>query len=223
MIEIYCAQGSPEWLKARAGVITASDFNLCRIANGAPPTEYQKDHAFGKAVERITGEPLNDGHTGWAADRGHRLEPEARMTHELELQIVVQQVGLMLTDDRMFGASADGLIGRDGGAEYKCFISPAKLRRIIIDHDFSAIEEQAQGGMWITGRKWWDMCLYCPALEVVGKHFTRHRVKRDDNFIDDMVDDLIRFKLLIDKYERELRESDDFLTACRQDIDLPAF
>lgn len=221
MIEIYAPQGSPEWLKARAGVITASLFNTCRLREGAKPTDTQKDDAFRLAFERITGEPLNEGHVGWEADRGHQLEPLARIAHQADIGRSVKQVGLVLTDDRFFGASADGFIGDKGGAEYKCFLKPTKLRRILVDADFSMIEEQAQGCMWVTGREWWDMCLYCPQLEFLNLHLTRRRVKRDDNFINDMVEDLIRFKRLVDQYEIFLRQSGEAVSARPDEEPIP--
>ena len=41
------------------------------------------------------------------------------MEHEIQTGLVVTQVGLVKTDDGIFGASADGFIGEDGGSEYK--------------------------------------------------------------------------------------------------------
>jgi len=116
------------------------------------------------------------------------------------------EVGLILTDDFRFGASADGLIDADGGAEYKCFVNPEKLRTILIDNDFSTMQDQVQGGMWITRRQWWDMCLYCPDLEIIGQGLSRHRATRDDDYIEALEQDLIRFDREICRYEEILRE-----------------
>lgn len=218
MIELHHTQGTEEWLMARAGVLTASDFRLARMRQGSKLTDAQANLAFSKAWERITGKPMDKKPAGWAAERGHDLEPFARIAHQAEIGIEVKQVGLVLTDDFLFGASADGFIGKDGGAEYKCFVSPEKLRTILIDNDFSAIEDQVQGGMWITGRKWWDMCLYCPDLEIIGQALTRHRAHRDDDYIDAMVEDLMRFQREITRMENKLRDKGRAVG-----IEVPAF
>lgn len=171
-----------------------------RAINGLPIGELSgaaKDYAFRLAIERISGKPLDEGFETYAMRRGHDLEPAARREHEIASGHVVQRAGFVLTEDRLFGASADGLIDEDGGSEYKCLISPESLRGILIDGDFSKFVDQVQGCMWITGRRWWDFCLYCPALEQIGKHLWRRRVERDDAYIDAMVSDLVDFEKLV--------------------------
>ena len=163
------------------------------------------DYAFRLAIERISGEPLDEGFETWSMRRGHELEPQARMAHELKSGLFVERAGFVKTEDGAFGASADGLIDPDEGSEYKCFIDPAKLRAFWIDNDPSSVMEQSQGCMWITGRKRWHICLYCPALEAVGKQLWWKIFERDDNFIEAMELDLIEFKGLVDLYEQKLR------------------
>jgi len=164
------------------------------------------DYAFRLAIERISGEPLDEGFETFAMRRGHELEPQARMEHEIQSGLVVVRAGFVGTNDGAFGASADGLIGTDEGSEYKCFIAPEKLRAFWIDNDPSSVMEQAQGCMWITGRKRWHICLYCPALESVGKQLWWRVFERDDDFIEAMEMDLIEFKGLVDQYEKQLRK-----------------
>lgn len=165
-----------------------------------------KNYAFRLAVERISRKPLDDGFETWAMKRGHELEPEARREHEAKTGLFVQRAGFVLTDDRLFGASADGLIEDDGGSEYKCFLAPDKLRAFWIDNDASDVIDQVQGCMWLTGRKWWHICMYCPALEPVGKQLWWREVKRDDNYIDAMVEDLLEFEHLVSMHESMLRD-----------------
>lgn len=253
MLIVNCDQGSEEWHKARAGVITASMFSTARkkvgtlderqslyveciksgmsekeaidkagykakpkaegitlALAGKPVGEHSdeaKNYAFRLAVERISGMPLDEGFQNWAMKRGHELEPEARIEHELQSGLMVERAGFVLTDDSVFGASADGLIGDDGGSEYKCFLDPAKLRSFYIENDASEIMDQVQGCMWITGRKWWHVGLYCPALAPVGKQLWWRRFDRDEQHIEKMECDLVEFKTIVDKYENELRKS----------------
>ncbi|MGH8332537.1 MAG: YqaJ viral recombinase family protein, partial [Pseudomonas sp.] len=162
-------------------------------------------YAFELAVERIGGKPLDNGFETWQMRRGHELEPEARMEHEIQTGLIVTQVGLVKTDDSVFGASADGFIGEDGGAEYKCFLAPDKLRAFHIDNDASEVVDQVQGCMWITGRKWWHIGMYCPLLKPVGRQLWLQEFKRDDDYIEKLEEDLWQFKLLVDGYEEKLR------------------
>lgn len=168
-------------------------------------SEEAKNYAFRLAVERISGKPLDEGFQTWQMKRGNELEPMARMEHEIQSGLVVDRVGLVLTDDRAFGASADGFIGEDAGSEYKCFLSPEKLRSFHIDNDASGLFDQVQGCMWITGRVRWYVGLYCPALEAAGRQLWWRVFDRDDDYINDLELDIIEFKALVDFYESELR------------------
>lgn len=164
-----------------------------------------KDYAFRLAIERISGQPLDEGFETWAMRRGHELEPEARMEHEAQTGLLVERAGFVTTDDGLFGASADGLIDPDGGSEYKCFLAPDKLRPILLDGDVTDVREQAQGCMWLCGRKWWHVGLYCPALAAADKQFTMIEVARDDDFIERMEADLLEFSAFVSEYEVRLR------------------
>ena len=252
MILLPCDQGSTEWHRARAGVITASMFSTARkrvgelderqqlyvaaVRGGTPEkeaavaagykvlpksaiiekalrgepvgdySEEAKNYAFRLAIERISGEPLDEGFETFAMRRGKDLEPAARAEHEVQSGLIVQRAGFVLSDCETFGCSADGLIGTDGGSEYKCFINPEKLRTFHVDNDASEVFEQAQGCMWITGRKWWHIGLYCPALESVGKQLWWRRFERDEAFITDLRADLVQFSQMVDLYEAGLRE-----------------
>lgn len=203
------AQGTDAWKQSRAGVITASMFKVARskLKTGpskGQPTAAALDYAFRLAIERISGQPLDEGYETWQMRRGHELEPEARAAHERHADLVVQPAGFVCTPDRVFGASADGLINDDGGAEYKCLVSSERLRESLIDNDIGDFMDQVQGGMWITGRKWWDFCIYCPALAPIGRELSRWRVPRDDEYIEALEADLIEFSKIVDAYQARL-------------------
>lgn len=169
-------------------------------------TQKAKEYAFRLAVERISDELLSeDKFDTWEMRRGRELEPDARLLHEERKGVLVEQTGFVLTDDKKFGVSVDGLIDEDGLSEYKCFVSPSSLMPIILENDISDCIDQVQGGLWITGRKYAHFCLYCPALESIGKHLTVVEVERDDNYIEKLEDDLWKFNKLVDTYENQLR------------------
>lgn len=211
MIIIDCEQGSEEWFKSRAGVITASNFEECRkrMKSGKNKGDFSgkaKEYAFRLAIERLSGELLSeDKFDTFEMKRGRELEPEARLKHEEKRGILVDQTGIALTDDRKFGASVDGLIGEDGSCEYKCFIGPSSLMPILLENDISKTIDQVQGQLWITGRKWSDFVLYCPALKCIGKDLTIITVERDDDYIEALEKDLIEFDKLVDEYQLKLQ------------------
>lgn len=251
MIIIECKQGSEEWHKERAGVITASMFGLVRakvgllnaqqqayvdtlLATGdkakalaaggykSAPTsesvqralcgeklgewsEAAKNYAFRLACERISGEPLDDQFETFAMRRGRELEEDCRLRHEADIKQIVDIAGFIKTDDGKFGCSADALVGDDGGGEYKCFYAADKVRPILIDDDWGDIKDQVQGCLWIAGRKWWDECLYFPALKSIGKDFKRARTGRDEGFIEQMEIDLLEFDALVCEQINKIR------------------
>ena len=210
MIVIQCDQGSQEWHEARAGVVTASMFKVARQRlktgkNAGDFTEAAKNYAFRLAIERISGTPLDDGFETWQMRRGHELEPAAREAHEAAAGVIVDRAGFVTTDDSLFGASADGFIGDQGGAEYKCLVSPEGLREVLLSEDISEFTDQIQGCLWITGREWWHFGLYCPALESIGKHFFWREVRRDDDYIGAMELELVEFNRLVAKYQHQLK------------------
>lgn len=163
-----------------------------------------KNYAFRLACERIGGEPLDEGYETYAMRRGRELEEACRLRHEADINQFVDLAGFCMTDDSKFGCSADSFIGDDGGAEYKCFYDPAKVRPILVESDWGDIMDQVQGCMWITGRKWWDMCLYFPALKSIGQDFTRKRVLRDDNYIEALESDLVEFERMVSEWQARL-------------------
>jgi len=168
-------------------------------------SETAKNYAFRLACERIAGQPLAEQIETFAMRRGKELEEACRQAHEVHLNDLSDLAGFCMTDDRKFGCSADALVGEDGGGEYKCFYDPTMVRPILIDNDWGNIMDQVQGCLWITGRKWWDMCLYIPALVTVDRHFTCQRVARDDNYIERMETDLVEFDQLVTETEAKLR------------------
>jgi hypothetical protein len=168
-------------------------------------TNEAKRYAFKLAFERISKKLIDeDKYETWEMRRGRELEPEARLAHEQKRGILVEQCGLAVTDDRIFGASLDGLINDDGESEYKCFVSPVSLMPILLDGDISDCMDQVQGGLWITGRKYAHFCLYCPALKEVGKELTIFEVARDDDYIEKMEKDLLEFNRLVESYKIKL-------------------
>jgi exodeoxyribonuclease (lambda-induced) len=214
VILIHCAQGSQEWLNARCAAITASRAAdaisvLSRKSgdkNPGDPTAASDKYAYDLAFERISGVPYGEPVKAWTLERGHELEKLARLEYEARTGNLASESGVMLTDDRLFGYSTDGLVGDDGLIEIKCPVDSVKIMDMLTTFDVSEYMHQMQLGMFISGRKWCDFIQYVPALEHVGKDLFYKRVMRDDDFIDDMVAKLLTFEKRVTAYEQMLRQ-----------------
>lgn len=211
-IHLEVNQGTKEWFDARCGAITASMFEevtkvMSKGKNKGGLSEKAQEYAFKLAIERISGQTLEEPQfDSWQARRGRELEPRARVRYEKETKTMVEETGLAITDDGLFGASVDGLVLDDGSVEIKCFLAPSKLKRIIVDKNIEAETPQMQGGLWITGLKWCDFVLYCPALELIVKDLTIIRVYRDDDYIEKMESRLLEFNGYVEELVKKLKE-----------------
>lgn len=217
---LHLEQGSDAWLLARAGVCTASRFGDARAKlsraskNGVAgdPASSALDYAWAIALERIAGKPVDESFSTWQMKRGTELEPHARLAYELQTGLLASESGIAFTDCGAYAYSTDGLCGDDGLIEIKCLSAPAKIGAIWSNPEEADAEyiDQIQGGMWVTGRQWCDLVVYCPWLESVGKDLFIKRIKRDDAYIDALEADLSGFSKLVDQYEAVLRAPSKF-------------
>lgn len=209
---LECEQGTPEWHIGRAGLITASMESTIRRKlktgpNAGGYTQEAEKYAFRLALERIMERPLDDTYETEYMRRGRRLEDDARDLHESLIGDFIEQIGLIVSDCGRFGASADGLIRHDGGAEYKAFVDPGKLMPILIHGDVSEIQGQMQMNLWLSGRDWWHFGLYCPGMAGIGRDLTIIPVERDNAYIEAMVADLQAFDVVVEDYRQRILES----------------
>ncbi len=207
MIVLELEQGSQEWLQARAGVITASRAKDATevLKKTGEPTDKALRYAAQVAMERVAGVPCDDTFVNFAMQRGSELEPQARQRYEIETGQTVYEGGIVLTDDRRLGYSADGFIGLDGLVEIKAPLSPLTVIRMWQTGDVSDYIHQIQMGLWITGRRWCDFIMYDPRLAVVGKDLYVKRIERDEAFIEKLEQDLLAAMRRVDEFEAVLR------------------
>lgn len=190
-------QGSEAWLAARAGVITGSRFRDARERlKSGKPTAKCVTYARDVARERITGKPVPGPFVNAAMRFGIEQEPLARIAYEVRTGQLVEESGFITTDDRKFGVSVDGLIDDRGGFECKTLVSSDTMFEVLCG-DISAYVDQCQGAMWALRRDWWDLVLWAPDLEVIGRHLTIHRIVRDDDYIEALETDLIAFERMV--------------------------
>jgi exodeoxyribonuclease (lambda-induced) len=207
MIFVNFQQGSEEWINVRAGKITASRFKDARdtLKSGAPSGKCT-GYAAQVALERIARRPIDKTFQNWQMREGQEQESFARMAYEASTGAIVEEVGAVMTDDELFLYSPDGFVGDDGLLEIKTILSGEVALNVCGRRDLSGYLDQCLGGMWLTGRKWIDLVTWCPALEPIGKHYTVHRIERDDNRIEALENDLMKFAAMVSSFETELRK-----------------
>lgn len=176
MIRIDVVQGTKEWLDAKVGIPSASNFSRILTPKTMKPSSSMAGYAHELLAEQILGRPLDDA-TSEFMQRGTVLEKHARDWYSLQKDVDVEQVGFLLTDDRRAGCSPDGLIGSVGGLEIKC-PSAAVHIGYLLGEAGEKYRCQVQGGMLITDREWWDFVSYNPDLPSALVRFNR-----DETFI----------------------------------------
>ena len=177
MIIENVVQGTEEWRKCRAGIPTASAFEMIITTKGEPSKQRQK-YMYSLAAERVSG-ITEEKYQNGAMQRGIEMEDQARATYELMTGATVETVGVCFYDDkRLFACSPDGLIGKDGAIEIKC-PSPAVHVGYILDGTLPTdYFQQVQGQLLVTGRKWVDFFSFYPGLKPL-----LIRVKPDEKFL----------------------------------------
>ena len=196
-------QGSEEWLTARRGKITGSRFKDARDKlKGGQPSKACLGYAMDVARERIGGSAPPKFQNA-AMRTGTEQEPLARLAYERRTGNLVEEVGFFTTEDGLFGLSPDGLIDDDGVLEIKTMVSSDTLFTAVADGDISAYTDQCNGYLWLLGRQWVDLVLWCPDLG----HMVIKRINRDEDAIEKLESDLMAFARMVAQYETTLRDA----------------
>lgn len=186
-------QGTPEWHADRAGCFTASVFadlewdatpfkSGPRMGQPRPSPESRNRQLERVIAELLTGE-CEDQVSAKTLDYGHQMEPEAVAAYEATKGLLVELVGFKRHPKHAFaGASPDFLTEDDegeGGGEVKCPFSQAVHARTLREGLPAEHIDQIQGGLWVTGRLWWDFISYNPKFPPHLRLYVQ-RVYRDD-------------------------------------------
>lgn len=176
-------QGSPEWLAARAGKVTASRINDVMAAKS---TAAYRDYRAQIVAEILTGQPQESGFTNAAMQWGTEQEKFARVEYEMLCNWTVDEVGLVLHPTIEQGAaSPDGLVSTDGLVEIKCPKTSTHLQTLIDKKQPRQYENQMLWQMACTGRQWCDFVSYDPRLPDDLQLFV-HRFDRDEKRIEEI-------------------------------------
>lgn len=170
MIHFPVQQGSAEWLRARMGKPTASEFHrLIRPKKWEPTkSETRRAYLIHLLTELILDEPMA-GVTVAAMEHGHYWEPKARAAYEMFTGYDVTESGLVMNDNQTWAASPDSFVEQDGLLEVKSPFNSSIHVEYMMRPD-SLREEyfvQVQGQLFVCERKWTDLISYHPALPMV--------------------------------------------------------
>jgi hypothetical protein len=164
-------QGSPEWLAARCGMLTASEVKLIMTPTGKiADNDKTRAHVWELAAQRISGhvEPT------YVSDdmlRGHDEELLARQTYD-QCIASTHKVGFVVNRKLGFpiGCSPDWLVGTDGGGEAKSRRQKFQVQTICENVPAETCPDefmlQVQSCLWITERRWWDFVSYSNGLHM---------------------------------------------------------
>lgn len=196
-------QNSPEWLRARMGIPTASCFSQI-LAKGEGKT--RRSYMLKIAGEILTGEPDQSFAGNEHTERGHTMEPEARDLYQFQTGAELRRVGFIRNGRT--GCSPDSLIGDNGGLEIKTKL-PHLLIDVILKDEFpSEHRAQVQGTLWITKREWWDIAVYYRGVPLFIK-----RAYRDEAYIQTLATEVDRFNAELDEVVRKVRARGEAVAA----------
>jgi YqaJ-like viral recombinase domain len=191
---INCEQNSEEWLRARAGIATASQFSTI-LAKGEGKT--RRTYMLKLAGEIITGEPM-ESFSNEHTERGHTMEDQARDLYAFQTGYQLDRVGFI--KDGRKGCSPDSLIGTDGGAEIKTKL-PHLLIEVLLKGEVPPEHKaQIQGTLWIAKRQWWDIGIYWPKMPLFVK-----RMERDEAYIQKLATAVDTFNAELDEVVAQIR------------------
>ena len=165
-------QGSPEWMRARLGIPTASMFSAI-LAKGEGKT--RRSYMLKLAGEIVTEEPA-EHFTNEHMERGHLMEGEARDLYAWKHDADLHRVGFIRNGDK--GCSPDSLIGADGGVEIKTKLPHLQIECLLRGDLPPEHRAQVQGFLWVAERQWIDFVSYWPKLPLFVV-----RVQRDEGYI----------------------------------------
>lgn len=199
MIVLDMEQGSREWVQARLGIPTTSQFHRIITPKTMKLSGAVDGYLCQLLAEQMLGEPVDDDGTDFM-QRGTSMEQDAIAYYEMQRDTATEKVGFVLRDDRRIGCSPDRLVGEDGGLEIKCPSAPVHVSYMLdVTEKYRA---QVQGALWITGRKWWDFLSYNPYLPSVMVRF-----ERDEEFIAALARCMDQFLSYMDESREKLVRS----------------
>ncbi len=198
MIRVDCVQGTTEWMNARVGVFTASQFHRI-LTPGGKPSSQMDAYIHELIAEQVLGTKLDNASSG-LMQRGTLLEEKAIRYFELQEECDTEEIGFLLRDDRRVGASPDRFVGKNGLLEIKC---PAPDTHVgyLLDTEGIGYKTQVQGQLYVAEREFSKTLSFHPDMPPA--LVTQHR---DDVFIKKLQVALDQAVSLMDEWKYRLQQ-----------------
>ena len=173
-------QNTPEWLKARLGIITASEVNSIVTPKGAIKTGKGVDTYRNQKVSEIVTGRIADHFESYAMMKGHIGEVYAIESYS-ENYAPTQSCGFITREIEgvTIGASPDAIVGEDGGCEVKTLMPHLHVQTILADAVPEDHINQIQTTLLVSGRKWWDYIQFQPGMSLFVKRVLPDPVRQE--------------------------------------------
>lgn len=198
-------QGSDEWLMARLGMPTASNFaTIMAEGRDGDASLTRRKLLYQLAGELLTGE-VAETFTNAAMMRGKEMEPEACEHYAFTRDVVLERVGFVvrtLPRGQRVGCSPDRfVVGQDKVLETKT-MRPDLLIELARRGTFPT-EHRAQchGTLWVTGRSLCDLMIFYRGMPV-SPTFT---LERDEIYIRQIAEQVEVFAYELVKVVEQMR------------------
>jgi putative phage-type endonuclease len=184
-------QGTPEWLMARCGCVTASRIDVVSMKKGKTTAAREK-YKFEVLTEALTGR-VTEHFVSQAMEWGIENEGTARTAYELATGVDVEKVGFVIHPSiKRSGASPDGLVDDSGLVEIKCPATTTHLEYLLAEEVPEDYIPQMMWQMACAGRQWCDFVSYDPRLPEDFSLFIM-RLHRNEEVIASMEQEVIQF------------------------------
>jgi hypothetical protein len=193
---VQVEQGSDAWLKAKLGVVSASNISKVLAKKGS---ETRNGYMM-ELVGQIATKEMDEFNSK-ALDWGKANEVAARAAYEFDRSVTVDEVGFFYGPGKRTGASPDGIVtALNRGLEIKNPFT-AKVHADFLANDKIKPEYvlQCQFSMWVTGLGEWDFCSYHSKFKAPGTMFKAVTISRDDETMRRFDDEVNGFLYEMDK------------------------
>lgn len=206
---IDAEQRSPEWKRARAGRLTASRAKdmLAVIKTGEAAA--RRDLRVQLVVERLTGEPQDDGYVNADMQRGMDLEGDAFAAYEALTGQIPSSCGFLAHQEHLIGCSPDGVLDDFGGLlELKVPRSATHLSYLRSGAVPAEHRAQLVHALWVTGAAYIDFLSFDPRFPSSLRTFYV-RLQRDEKEIAEYAKKALAFLVEVETEVSAVRSMSD--------------
>lgn len=196
-------QGTPEWHRMRAGVITASRVHDI-IKKGRAKGSYSaaRQVYMNELIAQVCTGLLPEQLTAKQVLWGHENEPKALALYDPFEDKQINQIAFIYGLDMRCGVSPDALVNDNGGLEIKCpWTTSQYIDQLLGGEPKPEYLTQMQYSMWLTGREYWDFANYDPRMKKKNIHVVKYEP------------DLKLFKVFDEEIPKFIKDMDDKLAS----------